>query len=200
MVPEGFNEALAFRQTGQVPLKSWERWFMSCFRLVNNKFYWHCSWSSLLGMNIGMMEKMGPRARFISIPLNAKSQRVFSMYFVALCYRLAGGSKDALDKKYGGHIRAALDLIPTSVFDLSPDSLRALLEKMGKRSFHPCPMLSTMTPLDFYVYLMHGYYCTTGNERALDKIYEHYAGNERTESFRKLSGDANVVQYLRNRV
>ena len=177
MKPDGFDEALEFHKTGVLPLQTWSRWAHACCRVVETKYKFMCSWSFLLGMNVGMLQSTKTFAEFrkmTSSEFNRSSERRFSFYLLVLADMLCGTNDRTLAQVYRGNVTTGLRAhVPRSILSWPKDN--AETERLLQR-IKPVGVAFPMTRDsigDFYVNLIYGYYTVTHDMQALDHLHAH---------------------------
>jgi hypothetical protein len=201
MRPRGFEDAIGFYRTNKIPLGSWARWLEECFRVVNSKYNFNCTWISLVGMTAGMLEARGDfnaYQRAAKAKFNRPAEQRFLTMFVALAQALAGSNSGHLMDTYRGKLGVGLRrVVPGHVLAWPKPGVKRPAEVLQKMPT-AVPIIRD-SDLDFYIYLVHGYYVTSRNEVALQLLYEQYSTHpeaKRSVAFRALVDDEDIMAYF----
>lgn len=208
MIPNGFDDALRFKNTLSLPLGSWRCWLAECFYVVETKHKFACSWATLVGMSVAMMElQPATRVEFRQAAMqdyNRSQHTRFLVYFVAMIDALSGASYDGMASTYRGKMfdkhRAT---IPFGVLEWPhSDSAAAINTSHILKAIQPLHVsypLSRETDADFYANLLYGYYAVNGDERVLPMLYAEYKLNEQCATFSALlAHDERLRVYFNN--
>jgi hypothetical protein len=174
-----FNEALNFHVTKRLPGGSWDRWLTECFIAVERTFSFQCTWISLVGMTAGMLETRGDFANYEQVAksrFKRSGEQRFLIYFVALSEALVGASDEQLRSTYRGKSGSRLrQTIPAHVLQW-PQNRKTLdiLKQIRPLAHIPIPSIVRETDVDFFAYLLYGYYVTSRNGEALALLLEQY--------------------------
>ena len=174
MRPNGFDEALEFYKHGKVPLGSWKAWLTSCFEIVERRYSFKCSWISLVGMTVGMLNSKTIKSfeRSVKGMFKRSDERRFLLYFVALAHRLAGASYSKMCSFYQiGLIRNVGKQIPDSILNWPKPDKRSANDII--RDLQSCGVaipLPVNKAMDFYLHLLYGYYVTSRDQRIVNLL------------------------------
>lgn len=181
MRPRGFEDAVAFKHARKFPLGSMKDWIDECYSVVETRFHFACSWETLVGMTAGLIFVKPTLAKYIHRiavkSFKRPNEERFLMYFLALVDALTGASDAELQVTYRGTKgRSLRKAIPASVIEWphsyeKRNGSHILADIRPEHSTLPATRESTS---DFYVYLLYGYYVTSGDERALECLFDEY--------------------------
>lgn len=193
MIPSGFDDALQFKNTRKLPLGSWRKWLAECFVIVELRHKFLCSWATLVGMSVAMLE-LQPETRLefrqtAKRDFNRSQYRRFLVYFVAMVDALSGASREGIAQTYRGSMfRHFRDYVPFSVLEWphsdAVENTSYILHRIQPHNVaYP---ISRESDNDFYTYLLYGYYAINGNKQIISKLYYEYTLNTLASAMNEL--------------
>jgi hypothetical protein len=181
-IPDGYADVTNYHVTKRIPLGSWDRWLRSCYATVEGRFKFQCTWPLLVGMNVGMLTTGDERAAIefrtvSSRQYNRPVEARFKLFMLVLVDALCGTDARVLEQTHRGNLTKSIRrVIPRSILEWPMEDARTqwmLQEIKPLSSAFPIARTVTQIDEDFYVNLLYGYYVTSRDSGALDRLYEY---------------------------